>query len=168
MCDSSSLSGNSRFYIWPKVRKTLLSLPLPALLYSILFAFWSRCKLPCMAGCVCVCVCERLPCVRLCECVTCSWFELCRLHAHSGSVLQGNVGVVSARPLTLVLSTCITHTRTCPPQTRTHTQQGRERERSTNAQFQQRRPRTDMDAPKVSQTLPSQAGTRIPRGRGFH
>lgn len=93
----------------------------PALLYSILFAFWSRCKLPCMAGCVCVCM-RAAPCVRLCECVTCSWFELCRLHAHPGSVLQGNVGVVSARPLTLGLSTCITHTRTCPhTHTPTHT-----------------------------------------------
>lgn len=114
------------FYICPKVSPKRLFSPFQsllsrsALLYSILFAFWSRCKLPCMAGCVCVCM-RAAPCVRLCECVTRSWFELCRLHAHPGSVLRGNVGVVSARPLTLGLSTCITHTHTYPyTRTRTH------------------------------------------------
>ena len=42
------------------------------LLYSFLFAFWSRHKLPCMAGCVCAC--ERASesvyvCVCVCVCV---------------------------------------------------------------------------------------------------
>lgn len=47
---------------------------------------------------------------RVCLYVTWSRFELCQLHAHPDSELQGNVGVMSARPLTLGLSTCITHT----------------------------------------------------------
>lgn len=46
--------------------------------YSILFAFWSRHKLACMAACVCVCLCA---CVCACLCLTWSWFELGRLHA---------------------------------------------------------------------------------------
>ena len=130
-----------------------------------------------MAGCVCVCMRAAL-CVRLCECVTCSWFELCGQHAHPGSVLQGNVGVVSARPLTLGLSTCITHTRTCPPphshppththpHTYIHTHIGREKKIYKRAIST----KTHTHGHGCSQNesgITSHTGTRIPGGRGVY
>lgn len=81
-----------------------------AVLYSILFCllFGADINYPAWLV-VCVWASESL---CMCLCVTWSWVELCRLHAHPGSALQGNVGVVSARPLTLGLSTCITHAHT--------------------------------------------------------